>query len=210
MTRHTRLPGWVLLPAFLVLTGCGGFSLLPENPAERTFTLEWQGSSPYPGDGPVIYLEEPVMQGGLGGRVITVEMAGFERSALGGVRWAANLSDLIRGYMVRALRTNSGAQTIGEGSLDVDAACRMTLTVWAFQFSPGAEVAQDRVKMAIETSLVRLRDNALIGRATFDSAQPTPGDGEGAIMAAFNAGMDEVATNLGQWLLERRAACDEA
>ena len=199
----------------LAFLAAGCTQILPiGSKAERSFSLRYElAQDQYHGSGmkagPVIFLDDPLLAEGLGGRTITVELEGRERTALKGAKWSAPLSDLIRGYLNRNLMANTQAQIVGEGGLDVHASCRISSKVWSFELHPQGEDGheEDRVHVSLDLSLIDMRSGDLIGRNQFDNwSQLDATDGR-AVVAAFHEAMEPVATDIAAWVTDNLKEC---
>lgn len=190
------------------LTGCGPLiSFGDEGPADTVYTLRYDGDYDRGGSGPVVYVDEPTMTDGLKGEKVAVSLDGGKRLAIDGVRWSAPISELVRNYITRALGHKTPAQVMGEWGLDARAACRLGVNVWAFEYSPGARAADDTVEVAVELSLVRLKDSQLIGKPTFVETVAVNGAGGEAVMDAFSKAMATATDDMTQWFSGKYQEC---
>ena len=198
-----------VLAAGTLLSGCGPLiSFGGDGPADTVYSLRYSGAYQQKGaDSIVIYVDEPLMAEGLAGQKITVALPSDKRSTLKGARWSAPLSVLIRDYEIRAFGHQVGANMIGEGGLDIHAACRLGTKVWAFEFTPGADAGTDKVDIAIELSLVRLSDSQLLSHPIFTKTRLLNSGSDDAVANAFGAAMGELASEMSVWLKSNEAAC---
>lgn len=198
-----------LVAAAMMLTGCGPLvSFGDDGPADTIYTLRYEGG--YPGgeiEGPVIYVEEPHFADDLDGRGVSVLLDGDKRSVIGGVAWSSPLAELVRNYVTRALGDGLGANILSEGSLDVNATCRVGSKVWALEYVPGVTPTEDEVVVVLELSLVRFRDSALVGHPTLRRSVTPQGSGDVAVMDAFNRAMAGVAQDMRAWFRSAKEAC---
>jgi ABC-type uncharacterized transport system auxiliary subunit len=198
-----------LLASALLTSGCGPLiSFGDDGPADTVYSLKYAGGFRDAAEGgAIIYVDEPHMADGLAGQKITVALANDRRSTLKGARWAAPLSVMIRDYEIRALGDQVGVHMIGEGGLDIHAGCRLGTKVWTFEFAPGGSVADDRVNLAIELSLVRLKDSQLLSHPTITKSHTVDASGDDAVASAFNAVMRDAANDMGAWLKAQAPSC---
>ncbi len=193
----------------LLLVGCGPLiSFGDDGPADTVYTLRYEGG--YPEDetsGPLIYVEEPHFADDLDGRNVAVLLDGDKRTVIDGVAWSSPLAELVRNYMTRALGDGLGATILSEGSLDINATCRIGSKVWALEYVPGAAVADDKVVAVLELSLIRFRDSALVGHTTLQRRISLQGSGDVAVMDAFSSAMAGVADDMRAWFLDAKDAC---
>lgn len=193
----------------LLLVGCGPLiSFGDDGPADTVYTLRYEGG--YPEDetsGPLIYVEEPHFADDLDGRNVAVLLDGDKRTVIDGVAWSSPLAELVRNYMTRALGDGLGATILSEGSLDINATCRIGSKVWALEYVPGAAVADDKVVAVLELSLIRFRDSALVGHTTLQRRISLQGSGDVAVMDAFGSAMAGVADDMRAWFLDAKDAC---
>lgn len=197
-----------LLAASFALASCGPIvSFGDEGPADTIYTLRYQGGYA-DGNGPVVYVDEPTVADGLKGEAVAVALPDNQRSTIGGVRWSAPVSDLTRDYFTRSFGSETDALLVGDGGLDIRAACRLGLKVWELEYVPGERAGNDRVSIAIEMSLVRLKDNHLISKTTFSQTPTVAGEGTDAVMAAFNDAMADLSGEAVAWFSGRFAQCD--
>ena len=193
----------------LLLSACGPLVSFGGDEEAQIYSLFYEPVGSENTTGLILYVEEPLMEQDLGGRRVAVDLGDYERTYLKDVRWSAALGDQVRAYLVRAVSFETNAQGMGEGALDVAAACRLGLTVWSFDYRPGTTPADDRVHLSIEASLVRLADGTLLGRKTFDHTSGISyGDkSSSAIVASFNALMREASSAMMLWTDKQLQAC---
>jgi ABC-type uncharacterized transport system auxiliary subunit len=191
------------------VAGCGPLiSFGDDGPADEVYSLEYKGGySSFNAAAPRIYLDEPLMAEGLSSRKMSVRLADFRRSTISSISWSANLSDLIRGYMARAIAVQSGIQLIGEGGLDVRVGCRMAVHVWAFELVPGAEASGDKVSSTIELTLLNVINGNLLGRQTFVVEKPIQSSEGVDIAAAFNEAISDSTNKMSEWLGPIQSEC---
>ncbi len=198
-----------LVAASVALASCGPLvSFGDEGPADEVFTLRYEGGYPASGTGPVVFMDEPTVADGLNSDKVAVALDGNRRSTIDGVRWSAPPSDLVRDYLVRALADGSDARMVGQGGLDIQATCRLGVKLWEMEFVPGARASDDRVSVALELTLVRLKDNQLIGHPTIVKSPGVGGSGTNAVMAAFSDAMAEAGAEAAAWFKTAHKACD--
>lgn len=195
--------------SLLLVSGCGPLiSFGDDGPADEVYGLRFDGAYSQPEeDAALIYVEQPLMGDGLGGQNISVVLENGRRSLLQGVSWSGDSADLIRAYMVRSLSAGRGVDFIGDGGLDVKANCYLGLNIWQFEFVPGAVKADDEVHVAIEFSLVRYLDSALIGRPTYQVQESVQGNGAEAVVLAFRRAMQTIGQSSRNWVAERGGEC---
>lgn len=194
----------------MVVSGCGPLiSFGDDGPADTVYSLRYDGAYHSGDDGAaVIYVDEPHLGDGLGGQSIAVVLPNQKRSTLKGARWSAPLSNLVRDYVVRSMGDKAGAHMVGEGGLDIHAGCRLGTKVWALEFAPGSVANDDKVVVAVEMALVRLRDSKLLSHPTFEQSISVGGSGENdAIATAFNRAMAATAREMGAWLKSQTTRC---
>ena len=185
----------------LLLAGCGPLiSLGDDGPAAEVYSLRYQGGfHDSRSAGRVVYVDEPILSDGLGGEQVSVLLDGTRRTTLDGVKWSDPLSELVRDYITRSLGHRSGVHLVGEGGLDIKAACRLGSKVWAFELLPGDRPGKDAVSVAIELSLVRLSDSTLVSHPTISKTVAVDGGDNAAVMAAFNLAMSQIAADMTTW-----------
>lgn len=198
-----------MMSTALFVAGCGPLiSFGDDGPADEVYNLRYDGSYSANIDSEyLVYLEEPLMSQHLSGVDVAVTLSGDKTTTLDGVRWSANSSDLIRDYLVRALSDKSGVKMLGEGGLDVQAGCRMTVKVWSFEFNPAARSRDDAVSVAIEFSLVRYRGSELLGQRAFTVDAPVSGSQSQAVIDGFRSGIRDLASEAAEWLKPLGQAC---
>jgi len=198
-----------LMAAALLVSACGPLiSFGDDGPADTIYTLRYGGG--YPSgeiEGPVIYVEEPHFADDLDGRGVAVLLDGDKRSVIDGAAWSSPLAELVRNYVTRALGDGLGANILSEGSLDINATCRIGSKVWALEYVPGATATDDEVVIVLELSLVRFRDSALVGHPTLRRSVSPQGSGDAAVMEAFNLAMAGVAQDMRDWFRSAKDAC---
>lgn len=200
-----------ILAAPLMLSACGPLiSFGEEGPADTVYSLRYQGGyADENGTGPVVFVDEPSLAEGLNNDKVAVHMDDGRRMSLDGVRWSAPMADLIRDYVTRALGDGSGARMVSAGGLDIRTSCRLGVKVWALEYRPGAQSGQDQVDVAMEVSLVRLKDSQLLSKPTFTQSVLVGGTGDAAVMAAFNRAMREVSGEMVRWFRSSLSNCSE-
>jgi len=167
------------------------------------YPAPYAASSPV---GPIVYIDSPQMVEALGGQNIAVVMPDGQRTSLDGVTWATNLSDILRDYIGHSLSATE-ANIISEGGLDIKAGCRLGLKVWSFEFAPGISAEDDKVKIAIQFSLVRLSDSVLLSHPTFSQEIAVKNATASGVVGSFRAGMEAAAKDYGVWFQERMNQC---
>jgi len=198
-----------LVAASVVLASCGPLiSIGDDGPADQVYTLRYEGGYPVAGTGPVVFMDEPTVADGLNSDKVAVALAGNRRSTIDGVRWSAPPSDLVRDYLVRALADGSEARMVGQGGLDIKASCRLGVKLWELDFVPGTRASDDKVSVALELTLVRLKDNQLIGHPTIVQSPGVGGSGSDAVMAAFRDAMAQAGAEAAAWFKTAHKACD--
>ncbi|WP_417459769.1 ABC-type transport auxiliary lipoprotein family protein [Kordiimonas sp.] len=208
--REAKVAALLLATFGAALSACGPIiSFGGDGPADTVYSLRYDGAY-HSGEAgaAVIYVDEPHLGDGLVGQNISVALAGQKRSTLKGARWSAPLSNLVRDYVVRSMGDKAGAHMIGEGGLDIHAGCRLGTKVWALEFVPGDVATDDKVVVAVEMALVRLRDSKLLSHPTFEQSVEVVGASENdAIAAAFNRAMAATARDMGSWLKGQAMQC---
>lgn len=198
-----------LVAASALLASCGPLiSFGDEGPADEIYTLRYQGGYPVNATGPVVFIDEPTVADSLKGDKVAVALPGNRRSIIDGVRWSAPLADLLRDYMLRALGASSEVRVVGDGGLDIQSSCRLGMKVWEMDYIPGARAGDDKVSVVLEFTLVRLKDNQLLGMPTIAKEVGTRGSGTNAVMAAFNEAMGDAAGDAASWFGKAHEACN--
>lgn len=198
-----------LMAAGAVLSACT--QLLPfGSEAERNFVLSYPVSEEaYRAQGTVVFLEDPIMAEGLGGRGITVRLAGGERTIVKGMRWGVVLSEMVRNYFEQSLSRETDATVISEGGLGIRSACRLGLKVWRFELEPGASESDDAVRVSLEAVLVNVGTGDLVGRDLFSKSESPRSNAPEALAAAFDAALAETSGDIAAWLQGNLPACSE-
>lgn len=198
-----------LLTVPLLTSACGPLiSFGDDGPSDTVYTLRYEGG--YASDsagGTVVFVDEPALAEGLNSDKVAVTLEGGQRMTLDGVRWSAQLSDLVRDYVTRSLGNGTGAQVVSAGGLDIRTACRLGVKVWALEYRPGARTGDDQVDVAMEVSLVRLQDSRLLSKPTFTQSVRVNGGGDAVVMAAFNQAMRAASGEMTQWFRDKLPAC---
>lgn len=199
------------LVSILMISACSQVLPFGSKP-ERTFSLRYEGDiSALPTGGPIVFLDEPLMAEGLGGRTFAVEIEGRERTILKDARWSSSLSDLVRSYFERLLGASSKAQIIGEGGLDVRAGCRLSLRVWSFQLVPGRSRSEDdRVSVSFEAGLVHLSKGDLLARQLFASDTIVEGNDAVNVVDAYHGVLEKLGGDMVDWFNAALPACSES
>lgn len=198
------------LLAFLV-SGCGPLiSFGSDSGPGETYGLRYPAShSQAEPNGPIIYVDSPQMVEGLDGHGVTVIMGNGRRTVLEDASWSTHLSDMLRDYVAHSLSSQSGANMISEGGLDIKAGCRLGVKVWSFEFVPGASSDEDTVNIALQFSLVRISDSELISHPTFSKTVHVNSGSIAGVMGGFSTAMEQAADDYGSWLRERMGQCAE-
>lgn len=193
----------------MAVAACGPLiSFGDDGPADEVYSLEYRGGyNSFNASAPRVYLDEPIMAEGLSSRKMSVRLPDFRRSTIASISWSANLSDLVRGYMARAIAARSGVELISEGGLDVNVGCRMAVHVWAFELVPGANPSEDKVNSTIELTLLNVTNGALLGRQTFVTERSVDTSEGAAIARAFNEAIEEASIAMSDWLSPIQAGC---
>ncbi|TNE61728.1 MAG: hypothetical protein EP335_15005 [Alphaproteobacteria bacterium] len=199
-----------MLAAALLLPGCGPLvSFGNDGPADAVYSLRYAGdyASEAKRAGPLLYFDEPMMAEGLAGQKVAVRLGTYRRSTLAEARWSTGLSTLVRDYLMRALSAETDAQTVGEGGLDIKVDCRLGIKIWSFDYVPDTSPGVDVVDVAIELSMVRLRDGRLLGQHTFVQTPEVTGQGEDTVPSAFNKAMQAASVDMAKWLDDTKNDC---
>ncbi|MBV1900405.1 MAG: PqiC family protein [Kordiimonadaceae bacterium] len=193
----------------LAVAGCGPIiSFGGDDPAGEVYALRYSSDyASYDVNAPIIYLSNPQMLDGLDGTSIAVMLPDGQRTLLAGASWSAHISDLIREYVSHSLGAQTGANIISEGGLDIKAGCRLGLKVWSFELATGETAATDAVNIALQFSLVRMKDSVLLSHPTFSQSVGVSGAGIGAVVDGFKAAMAGAAGDYGPWLRDHMAQC---
>ncbi len=211
MTKRDH-PSFRALAAGLALTliaalaACGPLISFGDGEPETVYTLHYEPKRTDEPTGPLVFVAEPSMVEGLGGRVIAVRLSDFERTLLKNVRWTTASSDLIREYLILSLRDHANLRTLGETGLDVSAKCRLNTTVQAMEFVPGATPEADAITFRAEMTLVSQVTGTQAAHMVFDKGRRVEGNARG-IVAGFNAAMSELAAETGRWMTANIGAC---
>lgn len=198
-----------LLLAAALLVGCGPIINFGDGVPETVYTLHYDRFVTDDPDGALLLVTEPSFAEGLGGRLVTVRLSDFERTSLKNFRWTAPAGDLMRDYMIAALRDKAGARTVGEGGLDLNAACRLDMFVQSMAFVPGPTASQDRIEFQVELLLVSQVTGELVDRAGYDVGRDTNGTSQ-AIVAAFNKGLLSLTEAASLMVRKHTASCSPA
>jgi len=208
-TLKVKLKSFCAASGALMVAACGPLiSFGDDGPPAAIYTLRYEGpiKSETP-SGPVVYVDSPRMIEGLDGRDISVRFDDNRRTVLSGSAWSAHLPDLIRDYVTLALGSVSDANMVSEGGLDIKAGCRLGVKVWAMEFVPGQTIAEDKVEVAMQFSLVRLSDSRLLSHPTFRKSVGVSSSGGRGVVAAFSEAMEEAARDYGRWFKVESRAC---
>ncbi len=197
------------LIAVFVVAGCGPLiSFGNDGPADDSYTLSY----PKTYDGgkdrlAAIYVDQPLMTGGLGGEEIAVALPGNKRTVLKGVRWVSHISDLLRDYMTQSLRAETNANIVSEGGLDIKVGCRLGVKLWAMEYAPGDRPGEDSINVSLELSLVRLKDANLVGHETFSRTRVVGSDSGQGVVSGFNDALNDIALDYGAWVTSNLEGC---
>ena len=199
----------VVTAGIVMLSACGPLiSFGDDGPADEVYSLRYPGEfSAGMRQGPIIYVDSPIMGDGLDGHEVAVRLAGNQRTSLQGVAWSAHLSDLVRDYVTLALADKTSVNLISEGGVDIKAACRLGIKVWAMEFVPGASAGSDSIDIAIQFSLVRIADSSLLSHPVFSQNVKVNSSDSKGIMQAFNHAMGKAADEYGVWLRDLAPTC---
>ncbi|NVJ68747.1 MAG: membrane integrity-associated transporter subunit PqiC [Alphaproteobacteria bacterium] len=194
----------------LLVGACGPLiSFGDDGPADTVYALRYDGGYPGTNSGPVVFVDEPTVAEGLKGEKVAVALDGNQLVTIDGVRWAAPVADLVRNYITRALGHQTDAQMVGDGGLDIKSACRLGAKIWAMEFVPGASARDDKVRVSIELSLVRMKDSMLLSKPTVAKTVTVGGKGDRAVMDAFNMAMSDVSAEMVSWFQASYRSCAE-
>lgn len=190
-----------------LLSGCQQLLPIGSEP-ERTFSLEYAAplSVPAP-NAPLVFLTDPLMAEGLGGISITVSLDSGERTALKGARWSTDLGSLVRDYLDRSLTATTGAQFVGEGSLDLRTRCRLQTKVWVFDLAPGADAAQDRARVSIEMRIIDNLTGTQIARDQARSEKRIAGNDPADVVEGLTAALSDVSQSAAALVNDQLEAC---
>jgi len=208
LRRRTSAVGSALFS--LLLVGCGPLISFGGDGPGETYTLRYPAEpqiSAAAEEGPIIQIDQPFFSDGLGGTGIKVNLDTNERATVGGVGWTADISDLLRDYLVLSLSDNTGVRTLGEGLLDVGSDCRLVTRVWRFELVPGASSTDDQVDVNMELFLIRIRNGSLLASKRFSSAAEVSGGSGKDIVDAFSSALRSLSGEQQQWLSEAANSC---
>jgi len=196
----------VVLGSALALAACGPLISFGDGEPETVYTLNYEPQRLDEPSGPLLFISEPTVIGGLGGRSITVRLGDFERTTLKNVRWTTASTDLIREYLILSLRDSASLRTLGETGLDVSARCRLNTTIQAMEFVPGADPSADAVAFRTELTLVNQVSGQQVAHQVFDAGRRVEGSTKG-IIDGFNAAMADIAAQSSRWLGTAMTSC---
>ncbi|MBB4210915.1 cholesterol transport system auxiliary component [Rhodothalassium salexigens DSM 2132] len=205
--RLSTLAGVAGLAGLMVLAGCNPLVELPGQGQPPDF---YRLSPPSQDRGPsaiaparVVLVETPSVPGELAGSDIAVRADDNRINFIDGARWTDRTPDLLRRYLVSALRRAGPIKGIdGREDIDIQADYRLRIDVERFY----AEVHDTpRVDIRLTATLLRNGPVVLLADRVFSAERSADNKRAGAIVDAFDGAMDRITADLEAWLTAEMA-----
>ncbi|MBK5909981.1 hypothetical protein CCR85_00540 [Rhodothalassium salexigens] len=205
--RLSRLAGAAGLAGLIVLAGCNPLVELPGQGQPPDF---YRLSPPGKDNGQstvararVVLVETPSVPGDLAGSDIAVRASDNRINFVDSARWTDRTPDLLRRYLVSALRRAGPIKGIdGREDIDIQADYRLRIDVERFY----AELHDSpRVDIRLTATLLRNGPVVLLADRVFSAERAADSKRAGAIVDAFDGAMDRITTDLEAWLTDEMA-----
>ncbi len=196
-----------VLGCSLLLSACN-VALFPEKTPQRQFTLPYQFEA---GDLtaesgqtlPVLKIETPQASGLTAGKRIVLETRPNELAAYSNVRWSANMPELLRNHLVRALREDPRLNTVVSDASG--AASQVTLSSAILSFHEQRAGERPQVELYLQTQLIRNGSRETLTSRDFRITVPLQDSSIEGSVAAFGRAADRLAAEAADWIVSALA-----
>ncbi|WND03046.1 ABC-type transport auxiliary lipoprotein family protein [Temperatibacter marinus] len=173
----------------LAMAGCGPIIDLGNKSSDRIYSVQYPDEiSELPSETSTVFVDEFTFSAGLDGESIVVRMPSGEQLEMSGVAWAGHPADMIRDYMVSAVRARGNMRAYGEGSLDIQVGCRLGVRLVDYQLrSPDVQTETDfgQVQIKMEMVLIQLKTGMIISEFTVSENVDVNEVGSDSIIQSF-------------------------
>ena len=184
-----------------VLAGCGPLVDLPGQGEPPNFyrlsAPDTTGAQSAEGAA-VVMIETPSVPGDIAGSDIAIRGDGHRIQFLDGARWTDRTPDMLRRYLVTALRNAGPIRGIdGREDIDVQAGYRLRVDVERFH---GRLSGNPQVEVHMAATLLRNGPVTLMADRAFTVTRSAGSTSAEALVSAFDNAMDAIVSDMTQWL----------
>ncbi|WP_102107638.1 ABC-type transport auxiliary lipoprotein family protein [Oceaniglobus roseus] len=204
MARHAPTRRLVLLGGLAALSGCSAVSALNS----AAVPLDTYDLSPPPagpagrGGGTTLLIARPEASAALTSDRIMVRPDPAAIAYLPAAQWSDEAPLLVQSLLVRTLAGTGRLGYVGrsEGGPVPDVVALARLDAFEIEVAPDGALT---ARTAIALSLIRDRDQRVIGGRRFEATAPAADDSPKAVVAAFQAAMDRLLPEIAGWTVAR-------
>jgi cholesterol transport system auxiliary component len=191
-----------LVLASTALAGCG--SLLGGKQKDPTTTYAPVARAQAPAEWPTVRWELAI-QRALGARGadslrIAVRPTPDELQVYKGAQWARSPSEMVEDAVLHTLEDSGRIAGVARQGSGMGSDYRLLLDVRRFE-ADYAGAATPAATIEVTAKLLHVPSQSLAGSRTFLQQQPTTDAAVPAVVAAFDAGLTRLATDIGGWTL---------
>lgn len=194
----------------LMLTGCGGFSLLPTE-AARIFDLS--PKSTFPADLPTVnsqlVVQEPTAARALNTDRIAVRKGQFEVGYFKGVRWSDQAPRMIQIRLIESFENSHRIGSVGRRAIGLTSNFDLLIELREFQAEmPDGRTNADSVIVTINAKLVEQPSAFIVASRTFEMSEPTENKTITGVVGAFDEALGSVLKDIVTWSLGEMATVE--
>ena len=201
-----RLSCALLLP--LLLAGCNILGTRSSEPVVSYAPSLDLPSLPGPPVEWQLVVARPAAENMLSGSRIAVRSGG-ELQVLKGARWTDPAPELLQGLLVRALEDSGRILGVGRQSSGLRGDFTLGLDLRAFE-AVYAGGGAPTVRVVFNAKLLSAGGNRVLATRTFEAGQPAGGRDAAAVVAAFEAALEDTVATAAAWVLEAGEAAHRA
>ena len=207
----TSLLRWGVLA--LLATGLAGCGSVLGNTKDPTTTYAPATRAQAQADWPAVKWELAIASA-LGSRGtdslrIAVRPTPVELQVYKNAQWAKSPSEMVEDAVLRALEDSGRIHGVARQGSGIGADYRLLLDVRRFEadYAGGATPA---ATIEVSAKLLHVRSQALAGSRTFLQAQPAAGTAVPEVVAAFDSGLSQLASDMAGWTLNTGEAFERS
>jgi cholesterol transport system auxiliary component len=200
--RAASLLRWCALA--VLATGLAGCGSLVGGKQEPTTTYAPVTSAPAQPDWPNVKWELSIARAfgarGADSLRIAVRPTPVELQVYKGAQWGKSPSEMVEDAVLRTLEDSNRIPGVARQGSGMGADYRLLLDVRRFEadYAGGATPA---ATIEVTAKLLHVRSQALAGSRTFLQARPAAGTALPEVVAAFDSGLSQLASDLAGWTL---------
>lgn len=192
----TRIAYRVCLGLWVLLSACSA-PLKSDLPVDQVYRLAPAVSTNIPGSNANLYLPTVAVSPALDSDRITLIKPGYQQDFIANSRWPDDLSAYLHAVMLDALSRSGGFESVSDQLLGNAGQYKLLLRVSAFQAEyPPEGKGNAAVAVALESILVRVSDQRVMGQHRYTSRQENIPVSTGKIVEAMNQALGAVIASL--------------